>query len=399
VNLKSGCIFWTDIAGPQREYPALAEDRECDVAIIGGGITGALAAHYLVEAGVKVVMLDRREIGRGSTSASTGLLLYELDLPLVKLADRVGWANAERAYQLCESALWEFQVLVQGLDDHCELTRRPSVYLATRADQAPMLHDEWAARRRCGIAVDFLNEHDVAARFAFRRPAALWSSFAMEVDPYRLTRALIRDAVKRGLTAHGKTEIVQYDAEDAHVDLVTAEGKRIRARHVVFATGYETPQFLKMNVAIKSTFAVATAPLTSTRGWPDSCLIWEASDPYLYIRSTRGGRAIIGGEDVDYTDAATQEALLPEKTETLLRKFRAMFPTIEAEAECAWAGTFAQTPDSLPYIGRNAAFPRGYFALGYGGNGITFSLIAAKIIRDLIVNGKSLEERIFRFGR
>ena len=50
-----------------------------DVVVIGGGITGALAAVHLADAGVKTMVLDERNIGTGSTSASTALLQYEID--------------------------------------------------------------------------------------------------------------------------------------------------------------------------------------------------------------------------------------------------------------------------------------------------------------------------------
>ncbi len=67
--------------------------------------------------------------------------------------------------------------------------------------------------------------------------------------------------------------------------------------------------------------------------------------------------------------------------------------------ETAWAGTFAQTRDGLPYIGQLSAYPCCYFALGYGGNGITFSLIAAQIIRDEILKLHNSASRLFSFER
>jgi glycine/D-amino acid oxidase-like deaminating enzyme len=76
-----------------------------------------------------------------------------------------------------------------------------------------------------------------------------------------------------------------------------------------------------------------------------------------------------------------------------------MFPAIEMRPACAWAGTFAETRDGLPYVGSVPQFPRGYFALGYGGNGITFSLVAARIIRDAILGRRNDDAELFRFNR
>src|SRR5436190_6162048 len=87
MDLRSGCLFWTRKEGDHPPHaPPLEHGVTTDVAILGAGITGAMAAHYLLEAGVETVLVDRRDIARGSTAASTGLLQYELDKPLVELA-------------------------------------------------------------------------------------------------------------------------------------------------------------------------------------------------------------------------------------------------------------------------------------------------------------------------
>jgi glycine/D-amino acid oxidase-like deaminating enzyme len=72
---------------------------------------------------------------------------------------------------------------------------------------------------------------------------------------------------------------------------------------------------------------------------------------------------------------------------------------VDAERGCEWAGTFAETADGLPYIGTVPEFPHGYFALGYGGNGITFSLVAARIIRDAFTGRPNADAGLFGFER
>ena len=76
-----------------------------------------------------------------------------------------------------------------------------------------------------------------------------------------------------------------------------------------------------------------------------------------------------------------------------------MFPRIPFEPEYVWGGTFAQTADGLAYIGESPELPHAYFALGYGGNGITFAAIAARIITDLYIGRDNSDAHIFRFGR
>src|SRR6476620_7623721 len=73
MDLKSGTLFWPDRDGRLGHHPRLRNDLRCDVAILGAGLTGALAAYTLSAEGFDVVVLDKRDVGRGSTSASTAL--------------------------------------------------------------------------------------------------------------------------------------------------------------------------------------------------------------------------------------------------------------------------------------------------------------------------------------
>src|SRR5271154_5461132 len=100
MDLRSDLPFWTVRSGLLQVYPPLESDIRCDALIIGGGISGALLAHRLVMRGVECVLIDKRDIGYGSTSASTALLQYEIDTPLHQLRQQVGAAAAERAYEL-----------------------------------------------------------------------------------------------------------------------------------------------------------------------------------------------------------------------------------------------------------------------------------------------------------
>jgi len=92
MNLTSSHPFWAVCNGLPESYPSLKQDVSCDVVVIGGGITGALVALHLTEAGTKTLVIDKRDIGTGSTSASTALLQYEIDLPLRELIKKVSFA-------------------------------------------------------------------------------------------------------------------------------------------------------------------------------------------------------------------------------------------------------------------------------------------------------------------
>jgi len=400
MDLLSGYPFWPIKNGLIASYPALKQDLTCDVAVIGGGITGALIAYYLTEAGCDTVLVDRRDIGGGSTSASTALLQYEVDTPLFQLIDMVGREHAVRSYLLCLESIGKLARLIGELDDDCGFEPKHSLYLASRKRDVGDLRKEYAARRACGIRLDYLDQADIAARYAFSYPAALYSYDAAQVDAYRLTHALLRAATRRGLRVYDRTTVTDYEHTDAGVQLTTDRGHRIAARKVAFAAGFEAQQYLRKKIiAFKSTYALVSEPLEHFEGWPDQCLIWESARPYVYLRTTSDGRVIIGGEDDLFDSESRRERRLERKRDKLVKRFRALFPAIDLEVAYYWAGTFGETADGLAYIGETPEFPNGYFALGYGGNGITYSVIAAEIIRDIYTGRPNRDAEIFRFDR
>jgi glycine/D-amino acid oxidase-like deaminating enzyme len=98
-------------------------------------------------------------------------------------------------------------------------------------------------------------------------------------------------------------------------------------------------------------------------------------------------------------NAKRRDALISQKTRTLIKKFGRLFPDLPLEVAYAWEGAFGETKDGLAYIGVHTRFPQTFFALGYDGNGITCSVIAAEIIRDSFLGRTNRDAHLFRFGR
>jgi glycine/D-amino acid oxidase-like deaminating enzyme len=110
-------------------------------------------------------------------------------------------------------------------------------------------------------------------------------------------------------------------------------------------------------------------------------------------------RALIGGEDDDFRSPIRRDRRVNSKTDRLASRFGKMFPAIEVEVAFRWAGTFGETKDGLPYIGQIRQMPHCHFALGFGGNGIIYSIIAAEIIRDALLQRPNRNARLFGFDR
>lgn len=401
MDLTSGYPFWPVRDGLLQTYRRLDDDVSVDVIVLGGGVTGALVARALAVAGIETMVLDKRDIGWGSTAASTALLQYEVDVLVTDLAKKIGERDAGRAYHACRAAIDTLGAITEELRDATGFSRRRSLYFANRKRDRAVLRAELAMRQSLGFRVDWLDEGDIAERFAFTRPAALLTHDAAQVDPYALTHALLRDAVARGARVHDRTNVSRIERTDDGVVVHTTDGCAVRARRIVFATGYETHAFLEQrDVTLVSTYALVSEPMTSFDGWgEDRCLIWEHARPYLYLRTTDDDRIMVGGEDEPFRDPGRRDRLLPRKTRKLVSRFRELFPDLPFEVAFSWTGTFGETSDGLPRIGRHPDWPHAWFALGYGGNGIVFSVIAAEIIRDGLLGREHRDADLFGFSR
>ena len=260
--------------------------------------------------------------------------------------------------------------------------------------------DECSLRQKHGMKVEWLREEEIGERFSFIRPGAILSHEAAEVDVVALVDALIMRSVEQGVRVYAESQMASFRETVSGVSVRLDSGCEVTARKAVFATGYESERYLGRRLGLlKSTYAIATSPIAEFPGWYERGLLWTSARPYHYLRTTDDRRAVIGGGDIDYHDPASRDALLPAKAAQLEASFRSMFPLLETEIEFAWAGTFGETEDSLAYIGTPAERPSTYFALGYGGNGIVYSAIAAEVIRDLYRGVPNDEARLFRFGR
>lgn len=401
MDLRTSEPYWLLKSGLLHVYPSLHEYLKVDVAIMGGGITSALMAYYLSQTGLKIVVCDRRHIGMGSTCASTGLLQYEIDRPLVELTELIGEKKAARSYQLCLESIEKLAALCRKIKIDAEFERKKSFFFASRKKDAPQkIEAEYKIRRKHGIEVELLEKQDIARIFPFHAFAALLSSTGGQVDAYRLAHGLLRAAIRNGAQVYDQTAIIEIEHQSRNVRLTTEGGYRITAKKLVIANGYESYSYIPFNlIRLHSTYAIASEPLPQDPVWYENCLIWETATPYLYLRTTKDRRVMVGGKDEVFYSPGKRDRLLASKTRALVTAFNRKFPQIPLRVDFAWAGAFAETKDGLPYIGSIKQRPHTYFALGFGGNGITFRLIAAEIIRDILIGKKNDDANIFKFER
>jgi glycine/D-amino acid oxidase-like deaminating enzyme len=371
----------------------------CDVLIVGAGITGALLADSLAAAGVAVTVLDRRPEAAGSTAACTGIVTYEADVEFGRLIDQVGEERAARSYRACVRGVELVAALAGTFPDACGFAWTPSVYLGTKRRDRARLESEVRLREAHGLEAAFLDPDAVQAVYGWRSTGAVVTTRSAVIDPVRFARQLLDRAKQAGAAVCTGITVLDWTATASGASVSTSAGT-LEAGHVIFATGYETPPAFRDDlVSLHSSFAIATPPLPSGARNLEQ-VVWTTDRPYLYARPAEGNRTVIGGRDLAFQNAHLRDGLLPRRARSLERALDAFLPdTAPAQAEFEWAGTFGVTSDGLPYIGARSDAPRALFALGYGGNGIVFSAIAAEVLRDVVVGMGHEYLDLFAFDR
>lgn len=401
MDLKSGYPFWAVKNGLMQAFPKVSSDIACDVAVVGGGITGALIAHALSSHGHAVAVVEQRDIGWGSTAASTALLQYEIDTHMIDLAKRYGEAQAVAAYRACADAIPALQALARKLGD-VDFARMSSLYYASRRRDVAAMREECDLRRCHGFDVRWLERDALRVGYAIDAPGAILSALAARVDPYRMAYRLLAAVSKRGGAVYDRTSIDTLHPTARGVALHTTDGVRIRAKHVVLAAGYANQRWLRARVARnRSSYAFITDPIDADVLGPlRDTMVWESARPYLYLRSTGDRRLLVGGEDDAVDIPSRRDRRVEGKARRLRKKVEALFPHLPMQPAFSWAGTFAETADGLPFFGPHPQLgPRVHFAMAYGGNGITYSMIGAELLRARIERRKHPLAAFFSFER
>ena len=276
-KLRSGRAIWESRRVPAVAQTRLSSDIKTDVLVMGAGITGAVIADALASAGLKVAVVDKRGLAKGSTAASTALVQYEIDTPLTKLKRKIGKEKAVRAWRRSRLAVEALGVRLGELGV-ADVERRNSLYLAGNVLGKKELRREHEARRTSGLPSRLLDSKTLREQFGIARAAALMGYGNLVINPRKAALALLKGAAGNGARIFSAMEMTDVSATNSGVTVTAANGRKIRCRHLVFATGYELPHGVpRRHHKITSTWAIATVRQERRRLWPAECCIWEAS--------------------------------------------------------------------------------------------------------------------------
>jgi glycine/D-amino acid oxidase-like deaminating enzyme len=386
-RLRLGRSIWLTDQPRQARYASLVGPLASHIVVVGGGMTGALVANAFTTAGVSTIVLEAGLVGRGSTAASSALLLQEPDLGLADLQKLYGERRSLRIWELTHDAVHQLVALLNRLRIPCDLRHRDAVYYATTADAVQRLACEFDLRRRAGFSGDWLSAGQLRRTTAIPARGAIRTRGSAQFDPYRACGGILQGAAASGARIFERSPVTRIDGGRDRVRVTTRRGTVV-ARRVIIATGYATPYFrpLAGRFRMYRTYVLATESIGARQrseiGLPD-VMVWDTERPYHYARWTPDHRLLLGGADRRLRAGQRGRRQVELATQELREYFDTLLPALASvDTRLAWDGLFALTPDSLPYIGPHRRYPGHWFALGYGGNGMTFGFLAARMLLE-----------------
>lgn len=400
MKIRSKEPYWLLKNGLINTYPSLQKNMTCDVLIVGGGITGALMAYQFSQESYKTILIDKRDVSLGSTSASTSLLQYEIDEPLYSLIEKVGENAAVDTYLEGVKVIEKLGRIIKSMKADCGFEQKNSVFIAHSKKDAEWLATEFDQRKRIGLKVKWLSKAQLKRLYGAKGEGAILSDAGASTDVYQLVHCLLEYASKHyNLQVFDHTELLKVH-DDKNNCTVDVEGNyTIKTKKIIYATGYETQAMLKDKVVdLISTYSFVSEPVKI----PDhlrKAMFWDTEDPYLYMRTTDDSRILVGGEDEQFKNPERRDRLIEKKQDKLLQKITEKFEGLKIIPDYSWAGTFGVTKDALPYIGPHPDYPNSYFVLAFGGNGITFSVMGMQILSDAMSGRHNKFLEYFKFKR
>lgn len=385
---NSGSFWLKDGAEPL--YPQLQDDIKVDVVIVGGGIAGLTIARTLKQAGFTVAVLERRTIGGGTTSGTTGKVTSQHGIAYVELIKQFGQDKMQLYADVYSQAMRDIEELIEKEAIECEWSKQDNFVYTTDAEKIRQFKDEANAAVSLGLPASF----ETSLQLPFEVKGAVKFANQAQFNANQYCYELAKRVVGDGSYVFEKSKAIGFrDDTPAHVK---TEHGSVTAKHIIVATLVPTLPLIG-----RISYGVFESPQTSyiIAGKTDQTLqgmyISPDKDHYsiLPVRSGNEQYILIGGEN--HLPGLGHAQSRHEK----LAKYAGRWFGVN-EIEYKWGAMDYTAYDKLPLIGKLYPWSKNiYTATGFKKWGLSTSMVAAIIIRDLIQGTPTPVSHFFRTHR
>ncbi|MFL0268469.1 FAD-dependent oxidoreductase [Candidatus Clostridium radicumherbarum] len=365
----------------KKDYPALKEDINVDVAIVGGGIVGITSAFLLKAKGLKVAILEANKIMHGATGHTTAKITSQHNLIYNKLITKFGEEKARQYAEANEKAIHFIANLVKEKNIDCDFSWSHAFVYTQSEEYIDKIEKEASAASKLGITASYLNKvplpFDVKAAIKFDNQARF--------HPLKYLEVLADEIPGNESHIFEHTKIVDIEEGDT-CTLKTNNGKKVKAPKIIIASHFPFYDGLGMYFArmyVEKSYVVAVRLKEKfTEG-----MFISAEDPGRSLRSQNyedGEIVLVGGEH----HKTGSEKNTNRHYETLATFAKDNFQV--EDILYRWSTQDCMTADGVPYVGNLTSKTNNIFvATGFGKWGMTNGTAAASILTDLIIKGNS----------
>jgi glycine/D-amino acid oxidase-like deaminating enzyme len=404
-STRYGVSPWLDAVPvkKRREFPAFRGVIEHPVVVVGGGMSGAMAAYACASAGFKVILLEAERIGTAGSGHATGLFSGESSGSFRDVEARHGRRIARALFAGLESAPRELAATAKRLGIRANVDVQSQLRVLLPGSPDKLFRRELAAREDAGLSASLL------APSAVTRQTALDSAGAMRLpdggfaDPFKLTLGFLAAAIKKGAKVYERSRVnkITFTRKTATAFL---DGGAITTTNLVICIGEPTSLFkpLKRHLRHEHRYAVLTEPLPAAvraELGSASTLITDSDAPPHHIWFTHDHRALVAGGDQKRPADRLRDKTLVQRTGQLMYELSRLYPAISGAAPAyGWDVPLTHPIDGCLYAGSHRNFPFHHFAFGTLHDPAR-AYLASRIILRSVQGRATREDEYFSFAR
>ena len=365
-------------------FPRFRGDHTADVVIIGGGLTGSVAAYLCASAGLKTMLLEADRIGRGQTIRSAGVMSPEPGPLFRTISSQHGLRAARQIFESWRKGAVDGAALLRRLRVKCDLDPCDTL-IAAAAHTERELRKEHDGRRDAGLDAAWLTGKQMLSRMKLAAAGGLKTRDAFALDPYRACIGIIAAARAARAACFEKSAVrkVRFTRKYAEV---LADGGTIRTAKVIVATGTLTEVYkpLQRHLDDRESYMVLTdaMPAAMRKALGDARIVLRDPDGLsTQMRAVGDDRLLISGGDQAATSEKKRDAALIQRTGALMYDVLTRYPDISGlRPALGWEARYGQTADGLMYIGAHRNYPHHLFAVGGHPASVTGSFVAGRLL-------------------
>ncbi len=410
MNVTEGNMFWNESVGIIKKYPYLSKDRKCDVLVIGGGINGALTAYMQAKQGAKVIVVDKNIIGYGATLQTDGTVETRIDFN-PKITKNLSEKSITKCNNLCKQALQDIQDIINVLkqDEDCkkyvewlQFKNMDLMYYSDKITNKIGMYKNFERLGKENNQIEYL-EQDPLINL---RTGIILPNAAAIMNPYVLTQLIFIYLSKRdNVEIYENTEITNITCKDDIVEGVTNNRFKIFAKSIILTNGIHILEYLKEeNITLNKTFTLVTERVKDLDENIINLVAKDINIPHTTIGFTKDKRIVVCGEDIKQNERMVNDKYFVRFADGKYKKMYLTFKRLinistDVKVSNCFSGMYLETKDALPIIDEIDNMPNVYCNLNTGKNGIIFSMIGARMLRNVSKQYHEKDMYMFRENR